>query len=141
MVDKPTNSKSLRRTYLVYNMYILGAFLCIPMFVGMVFASVEKTKTTDPTIQTHLKAQLRIFWVYLFSIFGTALVLISLYPIYVALAIVKSGAREVDPATTFLLATLPAIVIVLTVLAALMIYVLVSSIRGLRKFLKDTEYR
>lgn len=112
---------------------MIGAFLCVPMFVGMVLASIEKARNTDSILLGHLRKQLRIFWVYLSSMFGGALVMMFIFPIYLGLLIPLRGAREADPEITVVLAIFPPIIFIALVLLGLGTYVLISSISGFRK--------
>ena len=133
MTEFPLEAKSMQRVYLSYSFYLIGAFLVLPMFVGFVFTVIGKAKSTDSILRIHFEEQLRVFWIYLFSVFGGALVLICLYPIYSAFVIVDRGSREADPEITVLLMLVPALALVLFGYLALMIYVLISSIRGLER--------
>ena len=130
-------SKSWRRTHLVYQLYMIGAILCLPMFVGVVIASKEKAANTDSILLGHLNKQFRIFWMYLSCIFGGTLVVLFIFPVYLGLLIPLRGAREADPEITVVLAIFPPLIFIALVLLGAGTYVLISSIIGFRKLVAE----
>ena len=76
---------SLEQTRLIYILYFIGAFIWPVLLAGVILAYVEKEKAVDLILQSHLKKQIKIFWIHLLIAIGGAIVMISLLPIVVTL--------------------------------------------------------
>lgn len=59
------NSRSIQNLRIVYILYMIGAFIGAPMFVGVILAYLERGKITDVVYRSHVSKQIRIFWIWL----------------------------------------------------------------------------
>lgn len=114
-------AQNVHRTRLIYTLYIIGALLWPLMLVGVILAYVKRDKLGEPFILSHLNKQIGIFWNHLVcGLVGS--VVLGLFWFGSGQGVAR-GQLGGGPIFVVLLVFLFHI--------ALVVYVIVSSVRGL----------
>ena len=128
------DSNSSQQTRLIYILYIIGAFIWLVMLVGVILAYIEKGKATDAAVLSHLRKQIRLFWLYLlFAVAGIFIFFIVLMVVMFG-AVGASLATGAEPssavvATSFFIPFLIGFVMSVALIA----YVIVTCVKGLKR--------
>ena len=133
-----SDSKAVRNTRVVYVLYYIGAFFWPVMIVGGIYAYILRDKVSDSLAFSHLRKQIQIFWIYLVIGIGggVVVVIISIFVLFLILA----GVMVVEwvPESWVLLLLLVSVALAIVHSLGLLIYVLVTTTKGLMK-LNDDE--
>lgn len=126
------DSNSSQQIRLIYILYIIGAFVWLVLLVGVILAYIEKGKETDSVLLSHLRKQIRIFWIHLVSAIVGGIVLMVLIVLAFAIPAVGAAAGGGDPAAVAAIGMVFASLLAFVYAAALIIYVIVASVKGLK---------
>ena len=126
-------SNSSQQTRLIYILYIIGTFIWLVMLVGVILAYIEKGKETDAIVLSHLRKQIQLFWIYLLCAIVGGFVL-GIVLVIVTLGVVGSSlAAGTDPSGATALSFLVPFLLGLVFGIALVAYVVVACVKGLKR--------
>ncbi|MXZ43481.1 MAG: hypothetical protein F4Z01_00630 [Gammaproteobacteria bacterium] len=126
------DSNSSQQIRLIYILYIIGAFIWLVLLVGVILAYIEKGKETESVLLSHLRRQIRIFWVHLVAAIVGGIVLIVLIVIAFTVTAVGAGVSGGDPAAAAAIGTIITSLLMGVYGLGLIIYVIVASVKGLK---------
>lgn len=121
------NSKSAENLRVIYILYMVGSFIGATMFVGVILAYIERGKLSDSYLSSHVEKQVRIFWVWMLVL---GILYLEVFAIVIpSFAAIATGYSPTGGAIGI------GFVVVLTfsVVVGLFFYVLIASMRSLRK--------
>lgn len=119
------------RTRIIYILYFIGAFIWPVLLVGVILAYIEKRRDLDLTLFSHLKKQIRIFWIHLSIAVAGLFVMAFVLMILFALTIPDVPFENFT--SSFQVSLVGTFVVVPTYGIVLLAYVWIASLKGLRR--------
>ena len=126
------DSQSSQHIRIIYILYIIGAFIWLVFLVGVILAYVEKGRESESVFRSHLKKQIRVFWIHLISTIVGGIVLATLITATIAVIAVGAMAEGGDPAAAAIVYITISALLAFVYGAGLIIYVIVASVKGLK---------
>ena len=127
------DSESSQHTRTIYILLIIGAFIWLVLLVGVILAYVEKGRESESVIRSHLRRQIRIFWIHLVSAIVGGIVLAILVITTISVVAVGAMAGGGDPTASATVSITISALLAFVYGAALVIYVIVASVKGIQR--------
>ncbi|MCY3540457.1 MAG: hypothetical protein OXH31_00900 [Gammaproteobacteria bacterium] len=127
------DSQSSQQIRIIYILYIFGAFIWLVLLFGVILAYVEKGRESESVFLSHLRTQIRVFWIHLISAIAGGIVLAISVMTTIAVVGVGAMAGGGDPATAATVYKTISLLLVAVYGASLIVYVIVASVKGIKR--------
>lgn len=127
------DSQSSQQIRIIYILYIIGAFIWLVFLVGVILAYVEKGRESESVFRSHLKRQIRLFWIHLVSAIVGGIVLAILVITTISVVAVGAMAGGGDPTASATVSLTISALLAFVYGAALVLYVIVASVKGIKR--------
>lgn len=127
------NLMSRDQTRLIYILYFIGAFIWPVLLAGVILAYLEKHRDFDLMLESHLRKQIRIFWIHLVGGIGGALVVVLIFVFLVTIAASAASTDFDTGVISIQFTTLLTFIILIFYSVILVAYVWIASFRGLSR--------